>query len=247
MHAPYQQLKPLKRTCQPAQRASNRPTQSPFVDSPGLDLRDFGHFSASARGASYRKYLGYVEVPVNAELIPLLAQTFWKFGTTPAQTSHAPGNDQRWLSLIATYDAEPCSRFCVLGQISRAPALLCGRPLAFLPAALQINFSFFLFFSASRPVSLADKPSLKPPERHRPPPRLPVPRRRPLSRQTQQPRIRTNPRICSLQPFNDPKSQIDRPWNRTPAIILANCFFARFPMAHRFGLMECLSGMRPCC
>jgi len=39
--------------------------------------------------------LARMEVPVNAELIALLAPTFWKFGTTPAHTSNAQENDLR--------------------------------------------------------------------------------------------------------------------------------------------------------
>jgi len=65
------------------------------VDASAFDLRDFGHFSASAGGANYSGYLARMEVPVNAGLIALLAPTFWKFGTTPAHTSNAQENDLR--------------------------------------------------------------------------------------------------------------------------------------------------------
>lgn len=57
------------------------------MDATALDLRDFGHFSAAHRRPNYREYFGYAEVPVNAELIALLALAIWNFGTTPAQTN----------------------------------------------------------------------------------------------------------------------------------------------------------------
>jgi len=70
------------------------------VDASAFDLRDFGHFSASARGANYRECLGSVEVPANAELIALCSPAFRKFGTTPAHTNHAK---EKWPAMIKPY------------------------------------------------------------------------------------------------------------------------------------------------